>query len=365
MNRFVVGGIPYPDALHNATSTSWPVTSRCGTTIRNGPFPRASCRCSSPPRKARPLVQPPELERHRRHGLPGAGAPWPNWSARSFVGRLRSSWCFAPTSSGSARDEAARLSSKADDVNLLLVANQRCCHRLPECRPGGRGAGAGLLHGGKRPQPAQGGLRPAGAARGVFAAIGLSVGWPARRTMSSRGSPCRGAAHERYATEHLEAGIEAYDKQMEATDIYRGRRAQVPASRRLRAGHGALRLGRACGPRMAMSSQVRKGFGAFPPGQGLWGGVSRQGAGADGNAVRARPRVSVQRARQPEQGSGKIRVWPFPLTTPGIPPAFWPSQVFGNRCCGSFLSTVFSLWYTIRPLSPETLRAPGARSDAP
>lgn len=64
---------------------------------------------------------------------------------------------------------------------------------------------------------------------GVFATIGLAVGYPARKNSVRPRLPQSVVVHqEKYSTANMEEGITAYDEQMAQTGIYKGRRVPIP-----------------------------------------------------------------------------------------------------------------------------------------
>jgi nitroreductase len=107
--------------------------------------------------------------------------------------------------------------------------------------------------------------------RGVFAAVGLTVGWAARRNDVKPRLPLSVVLHEeRYAAEGLDEGIDRYDRQMAATTIYEGRRLRVPGvtppPEQDTAPYGWIEH---AARRLAASSQNRSRFAAFLRAQGF------------------------------------------------------------------------------------------------
>ncbi|GIQ65236.1 NADPH-dependent oxidoreductase [Paenibacillus cisolokensis] len=63
----------------------------------------------------------------------------------------------------------------------------------------------------------------------VFATIGLAVGYPASPSSVKPRLPQSVVVHqEKYSPAGMEQGIDAYDKRMAQTDIYKGRRVRIP-----------------------------------------------------------------------------------------------------------------------------------------
>lgn len=68
-----------------------------------------------------------------------------------------------------------------------------------------------------------------GLPRGVYATIGLAVGWPAQTPEVRPRLPQSVILHEdRYTTDHFDDALDAYDQRMAQTDAYRGRRVSIP-----------------------------------------------------------------------------------------------------------------------------------------
>ena len=65
--------------------------------------------------------------------------------------------------------------------------------------------------------------------KGVYATIGLAVGYPARKNDVRPRLPQSVVVHEdKYSTEHYDRELEAYDRRMAQTDTYVGRRVRIP-----------------------------------------------------------------------------------------------------------------------------------------
>jgi len=266
MNRFVVGGIPYPEALHNPTIDLMArhVSVReydPDRPVPEGLVPVLFAAAQSAPTSSNLqswsviAVTTPE----RRRALA-------ELVGQEFLGQAPLFLVFCADIFRLLHVVKRRdYPYKSGDVNLLLVATNDAAIACQNAALAAEALGLGCCMIGNvrnRPREISDLL---GLPRGVFAAIGLSVGWPARKNDVKPRLPMSVVLHhERYSTEHLEAGIETYDKQMEATDVYRGRRAQVPGVTPPpdldTAPYGWVEH---VARRMAASSQDRKDFGAF------------------------------------------------------------------------------------------------------
>lgn len=68
-----------------------------------------------------------------------------------------------------------------------------------------------------------------GLPKGVYATIGLAIGYPAQNPEVRPRLPQSVVVHEdRYSTVHFERELDAYDRRMAQTDTYRGRRVHIP-----------------------------------------------------------------------------------------------------------------------------------------
>ncbi len=266
MNRFVVGGIPYPAALHNPTIDLMArhVSVRDFDPDRPGPeglvpvlFAAAQSAPTSSNLQSWSVVAVTAPERRRLLAeLVGQPA-----LAQAPLFLVFCADIYRLMHVVKRRDYPFG----GDSLNLLLVASNDAAIACQNAALAAEALGLGCCMVGNvrnKPREVSDLLE---LPRWVFAAIGLAVGWPTRRNAVKPRLPMSVVLHEeRYSTEHLEAGIDAYDKQMEATDVYQTRRAQVPGvtppPELDTAPYGWIEH---VARRMAASSQARKDFGAF------------------------------------------------------------------------------------------------------
>ena len=106
---------------------------------------------------------------------------------------------------------------------------------------------------------------------GVFATIGLALGWPKnRKPVKPRIPQSSVLHHERYSTATLERDLAHYDQQMARTDVYSARRVQVPGitppPEQDTAFYGWTEHS---ARRMAAGNPLRRGLGAFVKSKGF------------------------------------------------------------------------------------------------
>lgn len=106
---------------------------------------------------------------------------------------------------------------------------------------------------------------------GVMAMIGLVIGYPRKKNPVKPRLPQHVILHEEtYATETLSEGVAAYDATMAKTNIYSGRRVQVPGiTPDPEADTGPYGWSEHTARRMARRSETRRGLAQFMKEQGF------------------------------------------------------------------------------------------------
>lgn len=106
---------------------------------------------------------------------------------------------------------------------------------------------------------------------GVFATIGLVIGYPAKTNPVKPRLPQHVILHnEQYSTESLEEGIAQYDEIMSQTSVYSGRRVQVPGvTPKPEEDTGPYGWAEHTARRMAITNEQRRGLAEFIREQGF------------------------------------------------------------------------------------------------
>ncbi len=154
---------------------------------------------------------------------------------------------------------------KFDYVDLLLVASMDSALACQNAAMAAESLGLGCVMIGNIRNRAKEVSELLELPEGVFATIGLVLGYPSRQNPVKPRLPQSTVLHrERYSTETLEQDLARYDERMARTDVYEGRRVQVPGlTPEPEQDTGPYGWSEHTARRMAAGNLLRRGFAEF------------------------------------------------------------------------------------------------------